>query len=357
MSIVLNLQALRGVAAAMVVAHHCKDLFHQSVPAFQDVQLGAAGVDVFFVLSGVVITLSASDSIHAKDFMLRRIVRVVPMYWIALLPIGLFLLVGLSPLGVSAQDGTIVNYLKSMFFVPFERSHGAIMPLLGVGWTLNYEMFFYLVFAMSLFLPLQFRAAATVGFISGLVLIGIVQKPEQTFPFFYTNPILLEFVAGVLLARWWLKTDGQKIHASVGFCVLGAGVLLLLLMAQPEGFDQLAPTRVLFFGVPAILIVLGALLLHRSEVRVERPFWALMGAASYSVYLFHPILLQIIEKAALAAGFERSNVWEMSVLAIVGFVTSIAVGTFIHLRIELPVTRWLGRALRKTPSTLSKSAH
>ena len=356
MTLVSNLQALRGVAAAMVVAHHCKDFLAQSLPMAKDIHLGAAGVDIFFVLSGVVITLSASTTITPQDFMLRRIVRVVPMYWLALVPIGLFLLVGLSPVGVTAQDGTIANYLKSMFFVPFERSHGAIMPLLGVGWTLNYEMFFYLVFAMSLILPVALRGMAIVGVIGGLVLAGIVFQPEQTQLFFYTNPILLEFVAGVILARWWMKTDGQTVHPLLGWGIVGAGAALFVIMARPEGFDQLAAHRVLIFGVPAMLVVLGALLLHRANVRAEGRFWELMGAASYAVYLFHPILLQILEKIALKLGLEQASVMEMTVLAVAAFVISQAVGTAIHLLIEIPITRKLGRALRQKRPVLPSAA-
>ena len=347
MSIVLNLQALRGVAAAMVVAHHCLDLLDQSLPALKDVQLGAAGVDIFFVLSGVVITLSASTTSTPQDFMVRRIVRIVPMYWLALVPIGLALLVGLSPVGVTAQGGTIENYLKSMFFVPFERPSGALIPLLSVGWTLNYEMFFYLIFAMSLTLPVALRSITIVGIMGGLVLAGIVFQPDHVQLFFYTNPILLEFVAGVILARWWMKTEGQIAHPLLGWGILGAGAALFLIMASPEDFDQLDKHRVLFFGVPATLVVLGSLLLHRANIRAEGRFWSLMGAASYSVYLSHLIALQILKEIALMLGFDKASVMDMALLAAVSFVISHAVGTAIHLSIEIPITRKLGRALRQ----------
>lgn len=342
MPVISNLQTLRGIAALMVILHHVREYFSADYPWISEIHLGAAGVDVFFVLSGVVISLSdRGDSAVPSQFLVRRIIRVVPMYWLALFVVGALLLLGMSPLGIAAQDATLGNMLRSMGFVPFERAHGVIMPLLGVGWTLNYEMFFYLVYAACIFLVPALRAVAVATVMLGLVMLGLVLAPQTPAGMVYTNPILLEFVAGVLLAQLWRRLADQPVPAWLGFGLVGAGLVWFISAARPEAFDILIQTRVLLFGIPAVLVVSGAMMLEAAGWRSTNRFWLLLGAASYAAYLFHPIVLQVVEKAAHFAGLP------VVVLAGLSFVLSHVVGIAVHLWVEKPMTQSLGRLIRR----------
>jgi exopolysaccharide production protein ExoZ len=347
-----NLQALRGIAAALVVVHHLRDILAQSWPAVKDVQLGAAGVDIFFVLSGVVIALSeARREPDLRGFAVRRIVRVVPNYWAILAVIGLMLLAGLSPVGIQATDGTFENLTKSAAFIPFERAHGAIMPLLGVGWTLNYEMFFYLVFAALIWLPAGMRTVVLLAVMLALVTLGRVIQPEGVLARFYTNPILLEFAAGVMLATWWMYHRKTRLDRwmGIGLCVVGC--IGLLLAARPEGFEQLMPERALIFGIPAVLIVAGTMLAESGGARLTGRFWALMGAASYAVYLSHTLVLQIVEKVANALGLLSGSTVVVLAVAVAGFVASHVIGYMFYAKFEEPVKQFLSRRFVPTRRT------
>ncbi|MEM6634659.1 MAG: acyltransferase [Pseudomonadota bacterium] len=351
MQIIANLQFLRAVAAAMVVAHHLRDLVIAQYPFLQPVTVGAAGVDVFFVLSGVVITLSyMANPVPAGAFMLRRILRVVPLYWITLGAIGAALLVGLAPLGIVPDDATLTHMLQSLFFVPFERAHGAVMPLLGVGWTLNYEMFFYAVFALLLAGLPRFHPAMVAVAMATLVALGtLLPEPAaaaELFWNFYTHPLLLEFAAGVALAVWWRGRAPRPTDARWGAAFLAAGAFGLVMVAAPAGFAQLDQGRVVYFGLPAVMLVSGAMLLEGAGYRAGGPFWMLLGAASYAVYLSHPILLQVLGKA-LGPGLETAAKPVALTVVVIGFIVAHIAGVALHVWLEKPVTHLLSARLRR----------
>lgn len=346
MRTISNLQILRAVAAGMVVLHHVRDLVDHAYPWVKSIHVGAAGVDVFFVLSGVVISLAETGRSGAPGaFLMRRVIRVVPMYWIALFLIAIALTAGLSPVGVHPSDGNIENLLKSMFFVPFERWHGAVMPLLGVGWTLNYEMFFYVIFAVFIFLPATGRATALVAVMCLLTLAGLLFRPSGVIAAFYTNPILLEFAAGVVLAQLWVRESMKSRHDGIaGIALLVVGVALFVVMARPDGFEQLAPARVLFFGIPAVLCVAGAMLMERAGLRSENRLLLLLGAASYVLYLFHAFVLQFLEKALGALSLHDLTGVPLLALVVIAVVLCHVIGVVIHKRVEMPVTAALRRS-------------
>ena len=189
----ISVQALRALAAWVVVCHHFMQIFfnfHASGPIGEFfVTKGAVGVDIFFVISGLVIFLSTQNSeMPAGRFMLNRIIRIVPAYWFYTAAMGLLLLVA-APL-LPHQVINWQTFMLSLFFIPTENPGGyGLYPTLNVGWTLNYEMFFYLLFS-TVFLfkqrhrPLIVAAALfVIAGISGVVgksQIGQAGPPERT---------------------------------------------------------------------------------------------------------------------------------------------------------------------------------
>ena len=157
-----GLQVLRAVAALGVVFHHLPIFLEGKLGltgVVPPLLLGAAGVDLFFVISGFIMVYSSEPLFgrpHApRVFLLRRLSRIVPLYWAATsFLLGYLLLVGVAFVRVNLPWDVI---LTSYAFIPFPRRDGLMMPVLNVGWTLNYEMFFYLVFAAAILLPRAWR--------------------------------------------------------------------------------------------------------------------------------------------------------------------------------------------------------
>ncbi|RZA09508.1 MAG: acyltransferase, partial [Proteobacteria bacterium] len=157
----ISLQALRALAAWMVVCHHFMQIFfnfHPTGPIGQFfTDRGAVGVDIFFVISGLVIYLSTQDKdMPAGRFLLNRVIRIVPAYWLYSALMALMLLALGNWLPNSAID--LPHFILSLLFIPSENPGGyGLYPTLNVGWTLNYEMLFYLVFALVFSVPRRYR--------------------------------------------------------------------------------------------------------------------------------------------------------------------------------------------------------
>jgi exopolysaccharide production protein ExoZ len=357
--LISNLHALRAIASLMVVLHHARGMIEVQFPQLSILTIGASGVDIFFVLSGVVITLSAhARPVPATVFLRQRIVRVVPLWWLALSVLFVMLLVGLAPLGLQSGDVTPLNILRSIAFVPFERAHGAIMPLLGVGWTLNYEIFFYAVFAGLVCLPEPRRSLILAAVLVTVVLSGVYFQPQTAIAYFYTNPILLEFAAGVLLARLWIKLPDVSNQISAR-CARRVGVMLILVGltgfifgARPPDYSELMPYRAIIWGLPAVACVAGAMALERGGLRLASRGWMIVGGASYALYLFHPFILQAVAKFGdvAAAG-------PIAAFAIFGtaVVVSQLFAIVIHVWIEGALTNSFGSLLFRRVAPLRPS--
>src|SRR6266852_9064910 len=210
---VITVQYLRAVAASLVVFHHA-----MAPPALQSYyrhSFGEFGVDLFFVISGYIMwTTTARGQRGPASFWAARIVRIVPLYWVYT---TLFLLVAVfAQQALFTEAGLDAAFvLKSYLFVPaVHPSYGGIAPFYTLGWTLNYEMFFYLVLGLSLLLVRPaLRFGLFVGLFVLLVLTGWMATPRGALLSTYTNPILLEFLAGVALAALapWLTRSAASV--------------------------------------------------------------------------------------------------------------------------------------------------
>jgi len=149
-----GIQALRFIAAGLVLVTHSTFYASERLGTGGSVwHQGAVGVSIFFVISGFVMVVSTRKTwgqVNAwKAFILRRIIRIVPMYWTATTVKLICLLVVSSAVLHSKFD--LQHIISSYFFVPTVNVEGEVKPLLAVGWTLYYEMFFYVIFAVALY--------------------------------------------------------------------------------------------------------------------------------------------------------------------------------------------------------------
>ncbi|RYE36510.1 MAG: acyltransferase, partial [Hyphomicrobiales bacterium] len=190
-----GIQYLRAVAATAVLA------FHAASRAGISFWIGEAGVDLFFLLSGFLMIAISDETSRPVSFLKDRIGRIVPTYWIATSVLLCAGLCGLFPQLAIAPVHVAMSYL----FLPSAHPiTGMAWPLLIPGWTLNYEMFFYALFALTMGAGTQMRQViAVAAILFGLVALGALVRPDALAARFYTDPILLEFAGGVMIGYWW----------------------------------------------------------------------------------------------------------------------------------------------------------
>jgi exopolysaccharide production protein ExoZ len=279
-------------------------------------------------------------------FLLNRMARVAPIYW--LLTCAVFMIALAAPQILGNTDANVINLAKSLLFIPYERSDGSVRPVLFVGWSLNYEMFFYVIFALSLAMKNKIsKYALSLGIIIGLVILGDIFRPAQPELQFLTRPIILEFASGMLLAEVypWLPTTKQAGY--VAAAVLCAAFAVLIPSALIDGIWY--PIAAL----PASLIVGAALVLDRAGIVPEWRTGLLIGNASYSLYLTHPFVAQTLTKMAQRHQMLTPRTAPFIVLAIL--IASCITAMVIWRFVEVPLGRYAKRLLDAPPLRLRRS--
>ncbi|MCC8105138.1 MAG: acyltransferase [Clostridiales bacterium] len=308
-----SIQTLRGICALLVVMHHMRFFAR-----------GSFGVDIFFCISGFMIMLTTQGKknlparIRNKYFLRKRLIRVIPFYY--LMTVFTFILLKFFPDMFQETQPSFEYLVKSLLFVPFDIGEGVLQPILRVGWTINYEVFFYLLFFLSLRISWRYRGWICTALLSVSVLIGAVisggrtitgksllglqpffahnaiQASQSVSPwlapfFFYGCPIILEFALGILcyyIARFLyvkVKCAAYYNKASGFFALLTGIVLLLLLIITAPRVSLLGWRRPLVWGVPAMLTVLSFFI---AGLFLKMPrFSVRLGDISFSIYLIH----------------------------------------------------------------------
>lgn len=344
-----GIQYLRGIAALLVV------LFHIDLAVIKTnfgMSVGYVGVDIFFIISGFVMAHTTRNLklSNTKEritefalFLKKRFIRVIPLYWIATI----------FTYRRELIHGEIQSELfKDLMFVPhFNLEYTSlIQPKLAQGWTLNYEMFFYALFALSILFG-QYRLRLVALFFACLVIAGKAldfygYSPElDSFKYvlvnFYTNDILLEFVLGIVAQKTiskWSWSFGSK---SINLILLVTAFMMLFIGAHFYS----GAMRFLLLGVPAYFIVIFAIKsFEGTEIRVLK----ILGDASYAIYLFHFTSFGLLKP--MAPWFNQfSTSYLGTLLVILSYAAiSVASGVAIHLFLEKPLTRIFGNSTNAT---------
>ena len=298
----------------------------------------------FFIISGFIIFKTSADSFGqaraTATFVLKRLIRIFPVYWLATAAF-----VALSP---HRGEFTATDILHSMFLVPHEiGAAGDMHPLVGQGWTLQYEMLFYVIFTVGLLLTRRTGIALIIAALVGLVGIGTVLMPLSatteplTLPLYWTRSILLLFVVGIafgLLERW----------LPVTFAVPRPFALMLAILAVWFAYSMTYPldaSRLVQFPTVLVVWLLGAAWVFVSIFGRSRGGWSewlaeRFGDASYSVYLFHTFILSVLL---------RLKVQDFSPLLFVAaaLIGSNLFGTAMYRLVERPILRTFRHAVLK----------
>ena len=338
-----NVQVLRAVAALLVVHAHAA-----SITAL-DLRWsgGATGVDLFFVISGFIIAYVASLDTH--EFLARRLIRIVPIYWISTLVV--FTLVKVIPAYFRTTSPDPVLLVRSLLFLPtgwnVHTSDGIPHPTLSGGWTLNYEMYFYVVYAISLAISKRRATVIAIGVLLGVIaLVHATSLADHPATAFYGNPIVLEFVFG-MLAFHLIEALGKPDVVPAGLVaklILAVTIALgfVLLAFSEEVFGE-AP-RWLVSGIPGFAILVSAVLLERRYgLRVTNRVAVMVGDASYVLYLIHVyVVLGVIR---LVIGHRTMSEGVGQLITVVLMIVSAAAAVAIYRYFEQPILRMLKRRL------------
>jgi len=334
------LQVYRGIAAVLVVMFHLNDMSGErlnQVTFFNLFQAGWSGVDYFFVLSGFIIVYVHRSAIgkknQLKSFLVKRAVRIYPIYWIITLTVLCFFLV--IPGFANNKDLSLGKVIVSLLLIPQNDK-----PILDVGWTLIYELYFYFLFCIAIwFKPKHSRPILSIWlFVTILHFCKIVKFPDS---FFWLNLVFgnmnLEFVLGCLAAYIVIKYNnklGKYRWILFGIANVGYVILGMLVAWRNIEFE-----RINTFGVLAAMLIIAATSIDLKDSPKIPYLLIFLGDASYSIFLTHGPLIsastKIVQKANLGKYFD--GFFAPALLALFAVV----VGCLFYSLIEKPLTVFL----------------
>ncbi len=342
--IYVGLQYLRAIAAMMVVYFHALIQANEhgasGLPVF-----GRSGVDLFFVVSGFVMwTSTRSKTMGPVMFLRHRVARIVPLYWLSTLMTAAIALGARSLLRSTSFD--LGQLLSSLAFLPRtsprplgQAIEDRIAPVVIPGWSLNFEMLFYSLFAITLIVPARHQMKMLAALIAVTLAVAVSARSSSAAAEFYGQGMLLEFLVGALIGRWAVMRGGHLSGGVAGAALLGLG-LAALLTADWVGPDI---DRTVAFGIPAAAIVAGMIWIEKAGSLPQAGWLMTLGDASYSIYLTHVFVVAAVRDVAVVAGVgEGVMAATFAPLCIAG---SAVVGYATYRIIEVPLVRWARRAI------------
>lgn len=327
-----NLQVLRAVAALLVVYYHFSISRHIELRPF----FGGFGVDLFFVISGFIIAYSAGSS--AADFFVRRLIRIAPIYWVCTL---FWAAVVLAAPQLTNESVSLPRLIRSLFFIPDD-------PVLTRGWTLNYEMYFYLMFAVGMFLSRKWAPAICAALIIVVTASVALAEPESNRLAFYGKVIVLEFLLGSAAFYIWRHTaTSPQIVSSIQrwrWPLFGWSVALLVWCAVAQAISL--PHKHFLIGLPCFLIILLMILIESyGGISVRNRVIKELGDASYSMYLVHPFVLLPLQRFVYPDSAGLSVSQKIGLFLCAALLVCV-VSVLVYRLVERPLTRFLTRAYR-----------
>ncbi|MFK4622582.1 acyltransferase family protein [Bradyrhizobium diazoefficiens] len=338
---IANLQLLRAAAALGVVFYHTD--FRLPGGPHTDFN----GVAIFFVISGFI--MSHVTQSGEQQFLLKRLIRIAPLYWIAtfiMLLTNHRLRIIWPSFWLKGEPPLFLDTARSLLFLPWEN-----LPVLGVGWTLNLEMYFYLVFSVMLAISRRWSPVLTALFVLAVIAADYLTSGRHFLLHFYAHPYIWNFFHGIAIYYLW-SFAGRLVAPP-------AAITYAALIVAWSWACFLYPTWPLWLAggvwIAPPLVVGSALFLERTGLSAKwRPI-LLLGDASYSIYLVHTIWFEQLRPYLRDLGLAIAK----DSLAIMTFsvISAALVGIAMHLWIERPLLARLRSQflLRKSDAIASKA--
>jgi len=361
-----SLQLLRAVAVSLVIFVHASYYGVPKISAVNPVdsfynlkQWGNLGVDLFFAISGFIMTIIYESYIKPsgwKTFFMKRIIRIVPLYYL-LSCLDAFITIFIHHQSVSAPQ-----IVKTLFFFPILDINKFVVPLISVGWSLSYEMYFYTIIGIALLFKKYIPQLVLVTLFS-LGILGFFWNSDIVLLKFLTSPLLLEFAFGIacgLIYRRFLVSsinNYQRKILALGLTI--SGVILMSLsffmnvkwqinyQTVIENDNVIAFYRTIIWGIPTAIFMLGVILLEKSFQLKTAPILILAGDASYSCYLIHGMVYPVV-----ASVFKYLSLGPILYLVVI-IPICIGVSIIFYKIIEKPLVSGIDKLLKyRLPVTM-----
>lgn len=337
-----GIQILRGIAASLVLFNHLRVIeakYFGGNPLLEGFMLGNSGVDLFFVISGFIIALVSKELFgswrNALNFIKKRLIRVVPLYWFfSTFVLSVYLY---NPAWVNSSAEAPPNILASYFFIPTGTKF-----LLLVGWTLAYEMYFYIVWS-TLMMGKRGNALKILSvFFLCSVLVNLIFHFESPIFRLMTQPLILEFMLGTIICHLFL-TVRIKDKVLLGL-ILVTGIVAL----ASNLFVDYGVHRFFKYGLPAALIFFSVVFFEKNYDIPWPKLLVSQGDASYALYLSHVLVLSALGRIYKLSGW--TEFMPSNLPLIIGFyIVCCMIGWLSYKWIELPLSRVLNRKLVRKP--------
>ena len=351
---IYSLQAFRGIAVLLVVLYHVTDSMQEK---FSYIFLGNAfafgktGLDFFFVLSGFIIYyVHRADIGNARAvarYAAKRLIRIFPIFWLVL---TLKVIVNvIIPSNAKPYETELAVIIKSYLLYP-----QIDLPVIGVAWTLSYELLFYFAFGLAILAGRK----AFVGIFGGWLVLIVAAEAARLAGILQSNDVLdfllyeriLEFLLGCLAAR--IILSGASRYA---WAALIAGIGLFLVAAIYLSTEGNPPVFALAFGLPSALIVVGSVALEQQgRFKVPGPL-VFLGDASYSIYLTHAMFVSgFLLVSQRVVPVERLG---LPVTSMLMFLFAVAAGSCFYYWLERPLLACLNARVSVLGRTRAAMPH
>jgi peptidoglycan/LPS O-acetylase OafA/YrhL len=340
--LVRSIQWLRGIAALAVVMLHASEVlikYNVTVPVLSELKFGGWGVDLFFVISGFIMIFIVRDSTgkltDTGNFWLRRLVRIAPPYWIFM---SIVVAISILAPRFTEYKPSVDHILASYLFIPWTDLRGIMAPPLRIGWSLNFEAYFYLVFGLMLLLPTRQRLGTLIFWAIASALMGYFWTPASPLLQMMTDTRLLEFVSGAIIGHLWIR--GKVLPLSLAIVSLTGGTILIC-VGDIYG-NHLPPA--LSLGIAAIMMVSGAVGMESHQGKAFRwVFPKKLGDWSYAIYLTHILTLGVFGRVLMALKLDQYI--PAFLVLLIALCVATAVGWFVYRFIEHPMHHWMDQRL------------
>ncbi len=321
----ISVQVLRCIAAVIVVIFHVSEKTRLTTGT-GFFQIGVVGVDIFFVISGFIMMFVSSKNTNAKVFFLKRIERVVPVYWFyTTVALCVFLL--FPSLINSNKAGTAI--WQSYLLIPEQNESF----LLQVAWTLSYEMVFYILFSVGLYFkfnPTRFL------FIIIPLFVGVGKLSENYYMRVLFSPIIFEFLYGVIAYHIYIRVSLIKdkyirVALPVVFIIFSLLCFSYFNYCDSSTYNEMVKVRFLHLGLPSLLFVISCMLLEpyfKASMLMRKLSY--VGDSSYSLYLSHLFTINFVFIVIKYFGGEIDSIYSI----LLSVSASIIAGVFAYEIIE-----------------------
>ncbi|WP_250456072.1 acyltransferase [Caballeronia sp. ATUFL_M2_KS44] len=357
-----GLQALRAFAVALVVYFHIATAvftYHGGGATslfLSTYQVGQAGVDIFFVISGFIMFYTRKDSANgfkgATTFLKHRFQRVMPLYWFWTAIFIALWYFGFVHKSVAFPDSTTI--IGSLLLWPMKNVIEPYQPILSQGWTLSFEAYFYVFFAVAILarVPNRVMAPFLCAVYAALYLLARAFSHEPSVLHLTGSPLICEFIFGMIAAQIAKALARSIFKSRIAYAAIGVAFIAFVAMVTSAYYEvRLDKYRVLIYGVPAFAIILGVVVYDMVRP-VASKVLLFVGNASYSIYLTHGFL-SMLAGSALKRGLGHSV--NADVLCIAGTIATVAASSLTYVAIEKPMLRLVhcqrrSRALGSVPA-------